>query len=51
MPTENIELPRIVRPPPGPKAREILEADARWITPSYSRQVPIVWDRAEDRCL
>jgi len=25
-----------------------LEADGRWITPSYSRQVPIVWERAED---
>jgi len=48
MATENTELPRIVVPPPGPKARRILEADARWITPSYSRQVPIVWDRAED---
>jgi 4-aminobutyrate aminotransferase len=48
MPTENTELPRIVVPPPGPKARRILEADARWITRSYSRQVPIVWDRAED---
>jgi 4-aminobutyrate aminotransferase len=48
MATENTELPRIVVPPPGPNARRILEADARWITPSYSRQVPIVWDRAED---
>ena len=42
------EVPKIVVPPPGPKAKEILEADARWVTPSYSKQVPIVWERAED---
>jgi 4-aminobutyrate aminotransferase len=47
MVAKNTDLPRLVVPPPGPKARAILEADARWVTPSYTQQVPIVWDRAE----
>ncbi|HXG62827.1 MAG TPA: acetyl ornithine aminotransferase family protein [Planctomycetota bacterium] len=39
--------PRIVVPPPGPKARRILERDRRVITPAYTRAYPFVMDRGE----
>lgn len=34
--------PRINGPLPGPKARAIVEADDRWISPSYTRSYPLV---------
>ena len=36
------ELPRLVTPLPGPKARAIIERDARVISPSYTRSYPLV---------
>ena len=37
--------PRIHTPLPGPKARAIVEADDRWISPSYTRSYPMVAKR------
>lgn len=36
------DAPRIVVPPPGPKASGILARDARFVSPSYSRVYPLV---------
>ncbi|MCI0476877.1 MAG: aminotransferase class III-fold pyridoxal phosphate-dependent enzyme, partial [Anaerolineales bacterium] len=36
--------PRIIIPPPGPKARALLERDARVLSPSYARDYPFVMD-------
>jgi 4-aminobutyrate aminotransferase len=41
-------FPRIVVAPPGPKARELLKKDERYISPSYSRSYPLVVDSAKD---
>jgi 4-aminobutyrate aminotransferase len=37
--------PRIVTPLPGPRARAIVAADDRWISPSYTRSYPMVAKR------
>ena len=37
--------PRISGPLPGPKARAIVEADDRWMSPSYTRCYPLVAKR------
>ena len=37
--------PRISGPLPGPKARAIVEADDRWMSPSYTRSYPLVAKR------
>ncbi len=37
--------PKIHGPLPGPKARAIVEADDRWISPSYTRSYPMVAKR------
>ena len=37
--------PRISGPLPGPKARAIVEADDRWISPTYTRSYPLVAKR------
>ena len=34
--------PNIVTPLPGPKALEVIERDARWVSPSYTRSYPLV---------
>src|SRR6201992_4065022 len=34
--------PRITGTLPGPKARAVVEADDRWISPSYTRSYPLV---------
>jgi 4-aminobutyrate aminotransferase len=34
--------PRIVTPPPGPKARAVIERDAAWTSPSYIKEYPLV---------
>ncbi|MBI2900861.1 MAG: aminotransferase class III-fold pyridoxal phosphate-dependent enzyme, partial [Planctomycetes bacterium] len=39
--------PRIKVPPPGPKARKIIERDKRVITSAYTRGYPFVIDRGE----
>jgi 4-aminobutyrate aminotransferase len=36
------KLPRLVTPLPGPKAKEIVERDSRVISPSYTRDYPLV---------
>ena len=41
----SVYAPRIVGPLPGPKARAIVEADDRWMSPSYTRSYPLVAKR------
>jgi len=36
------KLPKIITELPGPKAREIIESDKRYISPSYTRPYPLV---------
>jgi 4-aminobutyrate aminotransferase len=36
------EVPTIRVPPPGPRARALLERDARYVSPSYTRIYPLV---------
>ncbi|MBI2150841.1 MAG: aminotransferase class III-fold pyridoxal phosphate-dependent enzyme, partial [Acidobacteria bacterium] len=36
------KLPRIVTKLPGPRARDIIERDRRYISPSYTRSYPLV---------
>ena len=40
------KLPRIITPLPGPKAQAVIEADQRYISPSYTRSYPLVAERA-----
>src|SRR5215471_5110315 len=40
------KVPRIVTPLPGPKAKEIISSDQRFISPSYTRSYPMVAERA-----
>ncbi len=37
IPTAELQKPQIKTPLPGPKAQEIIDADAKWVTPSYPR--------------
>jgi len=39
-----VDYPKIVVTPPGPKARELLKKDERFISPSYVRFYPLVVD-------
>jgi 4-aminobutyrate aminotransferase len=41
-------FPRVVVSPPGPKARDLLKRDERFVSPSYSRYYPLVIDSASD---
>jgi 4-aminobutyrate aminotransferase len=41
-PKASVFAPRISGPLPGPKARAIVAADDRWISPSYTRGYPLV---------
>ena len=34
--------PKLLCPLPGPKAKAAVEADKRWISPSYTRSYPLV---------
>ena len=34
--------PRLVTPPPGPKARAVIERDTAWTSPSYIKEYPLV---------
>jgi len=36
------DYPRIVVPPPGPKARKIIALDREWTSPSYIKEYPLV---------
>ena len=40
-------LPNLVTPVPGPKAKAIIERDAQFISPSYTRSYPLVVSRGE----
>ncbi len=40
-------LPNLVTPLPGPKAREVIQRDAQFISPSYTRSYPLVAARGE----
>jgi len=40
--TTSEKLPRISGPLPGPKARQIVDADHRYVSPSYTRSYPLV---------
>ena len=40
------DYPRITTPPPGPKARAIIERDARVMSQNYSKDYPLVAERA-----
>ena len=37
-----LDYPRIVTPPPGPKAQKIIELDKQWASPSYIKEYPFV---------
>jgi 4-aminobutyrate aminotransferase len=37
-----MKIPRIKTPPPGPKAKEIIEQDERFTAPAYGRVYPLV---------
>jgi 4-aminobutyrate aminotransferase len=41
-------FPHIIVSPPGPKARDLLKNDERFVSPSYSRYYPLVVDSAKD---
>lgn len=41
------ELPQLVTPLPGPKARSIIERDHAVLSPSYTRDYPLVIDHGE----
>src|SRR5580658_2983765 len=47
MVTMRLDLPSLVTPLPGPKARAIIERDAQVISPSYTRSYPLVAARGE----
>ncbi len=42
----NEKLPRLLTELPGPKARQIIESDRRYISPSYTRPYPLVAESA-----
>jgi 4-aminobutyrate aminotransferase len=41
------DYPRIVVPPPGPKAKAIVARQDRWASPSYPKEYPLAVARAE----
>ncbi len=43
-----IAYPKIVVSPPGPKARDLLKRDEKYISPSYGRYYPLVVESAHD---
>src|SRR5450755_4365847 len=40
-----IKLPHLITPLPGPKAKAIVERDAKYVSPSYTRDYPLVAKR------
>jgi 4-aminobutyrate aminotransferase len=42
---DNDVVPNIQTPPPGPRAQELLDRDARYVSPSYTRVYPLVVER------
>jgi 4-aminobutyrate aminotransferase len=45
MSTADLRFPQVIRDLPGPNARRILELDARFVSPSYTRAYPLVASR------
>ncbi len=43
----NMKTPLINTPLPGPKASELIRADAEFVSPSYTRVYPLVVDEAQ----
>jgi 4-aminobutyrate aminotransferase len=43
--TKNWKLPQLVTALPGPKAQRVLDADAKFMSPSYTRDYPLVAKR------
>jgi 4-aminobutyrate aminotransferase len=41
-----MKLPKIITPLPGPKARDVVAADHRYVSPSYTRSYPLVARKA-----
>ncbi len=41
------DLPHIVTPLPGPRARDIIARDREFVSPSYTRSYPLVAERGE----
>src|SRR5438552_17933954 len=41
------DLPNLITPLPGPKARRVIERDAAVLSPSYTRSYPLVAERGE----
>jgi 4-aminobutyrate aminotransferase len=39
------KFPKIVTELPGPESKKIIDADARWVSPSYTRSYPLVMKR------
>src|SRR5438094_8778542 len=42
---DHLSVPRLQTEPPGPRARDLLERDARFVSPSYTRVYPLVVER------
>ena len=45
------KVPNIVTPLPGPEAQKVIEADERWVSPSYTRAYPFVVKRGSGAVL
>src|SRR5260370_10088553 len=45
--TVRLDLPHIITPLPGPRAKAIIERDRNVLSPSYTREYPLVVDRGE----
>src|SRR2546423_918600 len=41
------DLPHLVGPVPGPRARQVIERDRKVLSPSYTRSYPLVASRGE----
>src|SRR6516162_10169601 len=44
-PFDNQVVPNIKTPPPGPRAQKLLDREARYLSPSYTRIYPLVVER------
>ena len=44
---KSARFPRIKTELPGPKAKEVVDRDAKYISPSYTRPYPLVINRAK----
>src|SRR5687768_1973425 len=41
------DYPRIIVPPPGPRAKEVIERDSKWSSTSYIKEYPLVISRGQ----